>query len=102
MTNPRTRNRHLVNSLIEEAITSSQLEGAATTRRVAKEMLQTGRDPRTQDERMIWNNYQAMEFVGDHRDDEITPDLMRELHAVVTDGTLSDPAEAGRSRTGSG
>ena len=32
-----SRNRYLVSSLIEEAITSSQLEGASTTRRVAKE-----------------------------------------------------------------
>jgi len=28
---------------MEEAITSSQLEGAATTREVAKEMIRTGR-----------------------------------------------------------
>ena len=34
--NTDARNRYLVNSLIEEAITSSQLEGAATTRRVAR------------------------------------------------------------------
>ncbi|MFA0252804.1 Fic family protein, partial [Vibrio sp. 10N.261.45.A4] len=32
--------------IMEEAITSAQLEGAATTRPVAKEMLSTGREPR--------------------------------------------------------
>lgn len=46
ITNPQTRDRYLVNSLIEEAITSSQLEGAVTTREVAKEMIRTGRKPR--------------------------------------------------------
>lgn len=55
-----TRERYVINSLIEEAITSSQLEGAATTRKVAKEMLRTGRKPRTRDERMIVNNYMGM------------------------------------------
>ena len=32
--NPETRKRYLMRSLMEEAITSSQLEGAATTRRL--------------------------------------------------------------------
>ncbi len=41
--NPDTRDTYLINSLIEEAITSSQLEGAATTRKVAKEMLRQKR-----------------------------------------------------------
>ena len=49
--------RFLVNSLMEEAIRSSQLEGATTSRRVAKEMLRTGRQPRDRGERMIANNY---------------------------------------------
>jgi len=60
VTNPATRDRHVVNSLIEEAITSSQLEGAHTTRRVAKDMLRTGRAARSKDEQMIINNYRAM------------------------------------------
>ena len=51
--------RYVVSSL-EEAITSSLLEGAATTRRVAKELLRTGRAPRDSDERMVLNNFQAM------------------------------------------
>ncbi len=38
---------YLVQSLTEEAITSSQLEGASTTRKVAKEMLRTKRNPET-------------------------------------------------------
>lgn len=96
VTNAATRNRYLVNSLIEESITSSQLEGATTTARVAKEMLREGRRPRNRSELMIWNNYQAMEFVRGHRDDAITPELVCELHRLVTAGTLDDPDAAGR------
>ena len=43
ITNPDTRDQYYISSLIQEAITSSQLEGAATTRQIAKEMIKTGR-----------------------------------------------------------
>lgn len=96
VTNPVTRDRYLVNSLIEEAINSSQLEGAATTRRVAKEMIRTGRSPKDRDERMILNNYEAMRFIGEIRDERLTPELICEIHRIVTKGTLSNPDAAGR------
>ncbi|MFT3876542.1 MAG: Fic family protein [Propioniciclava sp.] len=96
VTNPATRETYVVRSLMEESITSSQLEGAATTRRVAKEMLRTGREPRDKSEQMIWNNYQAMQFVLSHQGEPITPGLVRELHSIVTFNTLDDPANAGR------
>lgn len=99
VTNPETRNQYLVRGLMEEAITSSQLEGATTTRRVAKEMLRSGRSPVTKDERMIWNNYAAMTYVQDHRHEAITPEGVMELHSLLVEGTLEDPADAGRLQT---
>ena len=62
---PRARDRYAVSSLIEEAITSSQLEGASTTRRVAREMLHSGRPPRDRGERMILNNFAVLEAAGE-------------------------------------
>ncbi|TQK44638.1 Fic family protein [Streptomyces sp. SLBN-118] len=94
--NPATRDRYLISSLIEEAINSSQLEGASTTRRVAKEMLRAGRRPRDRDELMIYNNYQAMRMIGELRDAPLTPELICEIHRVVTDGTLDNPGASGR------
>lgn len=99
VTNPATRTTYLVSSLIEEAITSSQLEGASTSRHVAKEMLRSGRTPRTKSEQMILNNYRAMNFVREHRDDELTADLVLSLHRIVTVDTLDDPGAAGRLQT---
>lgn len=96
VTNPSTRNRYLVSSLIEEAITSSQLEGANTSRRVAKQMLRTGRSPRTKSEQMILNNFRAMNYVRDHASDPLTPEFVLELHEIVTQDTLDDPTDAGR------
>lgn len=97
--NPQDRGRYLVNSLIEEAITSSQLEGASTTRSVAKDMIRTGRHPRDKSELMILNNWRAMNFLREHADKPLTPDLVLELHRVVAEGTLETPGAAGRLQT---
>jgi Fic family protein len=98
VTSSQTRDRYLVNSLIEESITSSQLEGAATTHKVAKEMLRRGRKPRNQGEQMIYNNYGAMQFIRSNKDLSLSPDLILQLQAIMTDLTLEDPSAAGRWR----
>jgi len=98
ITDPETKDRYYVGSLIEEAITSSQLEGATTTRRVAKDMLRSGRPPRDRSEQMILNNYRTMRKIGEVKDDPLTKDLVLELHKLVTEDTLDDPSAAGRLR----
>lgn len=92
------RARYVINSLIEEAITSSQMEGASTARKVAKDMLRTGRQPRTRDERMILNNYRAMQRVGEIRHELLTPALIFDIHRIITAGTLDDPSAEGRAQ----
>lgn len=88
--------RFLVNSLMEEAIRSSQLEGATTSRLVAKEMLRSGRKPKDRSERMIANNFRALEFVYEEMGPTLSVDSILELHRILTEGTLDDPAAAGR------
>lgn len=102
MTDPRlankeVRDRYIIHSLMEEAITSSQMEGASTTRRVAKDMLLQGRRPRTKDERMIFNNFQAMELLRRKAQEPLSAAFLLELHEVITEGTL-EPGEEGRLR----
>ena len=92
------RDRYLLHSLIEESITSSQLEGASTTRRVAEAMLREGRKPRDHGETMIFNNYHTMEQLRSLRDEPLTPDLILELHRMLTLDTLENPADAGHLR----
>lgn len=90
------RERYLVNSLMEEAIRSSQLEGATTSRRIAKELLRSGRQPKDRSERMILNNYRALRFMREEMSGPLTPESVLELHRIVTDETLDDPGAAGR------
>jgi Fic family protein len=95
-TDRQARSRYLVNSLMEEAIRSSQLEGATTSRRVAKELLRSGREPKDRSERMIFNNFRALQFMRDEMQGPLTPAAVLELHRIVTEGTLDDPQAAGR------
>jgi len=98
VTNAETKDQYYVSSLIEEAITSSQLEGAATTREVAKEMLRSARPPRDRDEQMILNNFLTMKQIGQWKDRPLTPALVLEIHRSVTQETLDDQSAAGRLR----
>lgn len=98
VTNPHTRDTYLVGSLIEEAINSSQLEGASTTRNVAKEMLRQGRKPKDHSEQMIFNNYQAMQFIREYKEEKLTPAMILQLHRILTEATLDDADKAGQYR----
>jgi Fic family protein len=98
VTTRSTRDRYLLSSLMEEAITSSQMEGAATTRDVAKAMIRSRRPPRDRSERMILNNFLTMQRIRELRNQPLTPQLVLDLHRLVTEGTLDDPADAGRLR----
>lgn len=90
------RRRYMVTSLMEEAITSSQLEGASTTRHEAKAMIRTGRRPRDRDEQMILNNYRAMTELGSLQKEPLSIEVVNRLHRILTEGTLDDPSAAGR------
>lgn len=98
ITNPQTRDRYLVSSLMEEAITSSQLEGALTTREVARDMIRSGRKPRDTSEQMIFNNFITMQRIRTLKGSPLTPDLVFQIHRWVTEKTLDDPTAAGRCR----
>jgi len=93
---------YVVSSAIEEAISSSILEGAATTRKVAKEMIRTGRKPRTTGERMALNNYQTLlkvkEYLHRNPDQELTMEILHELHRTIAAGTLEDERDLGSFR----
>ena len=93
-----TQELYLISSIMEEAIASSQMEGAATTREVAKEMLRKKINPRNKSQRMILNNYTTINFIREHAKDELTPELVFQVHAMMTEGALDVADAAGRLR----
>jgi len=91
--------RYLISTLMEEAIASSQIEGASTTRRVAKDMLRTGRRPKDRSERMILNNYRTITAVRNMVNEPITVELLIRLQGMLTEDALDDPKDVGRLRS---
>lgn len=91
--------RYILSSLLEESIASSQIEGASTTRRRAREMLLNAEKPRDHGERMILNNYLTMKRIRDLTAAPITPELLLDLQRSMTSGTLAHPEDVGVFRT---
>ena len=92
------KNEYLISSLMEEAISSSQMEGASTTRKVAKEMLRKKITPKDKSQQMIFNNYQTINFIVENKDRPLTKDMLLKIHMLMTDGTLENSEDAGRFR----
>ena len=93
------RHKFIARGIMEEAIASSQLEGANTTRKAAKQMLMEGRKPKTKDERMVLNSYQAMKLVEEElKDKKLSYDLLMQLHATITKKTLDNEKDEGKIR----
>ncbi len=99
--NEKLRERYIVNSLTDEAIMSSQIEGAVTTRRRAKQMIAMGRAPKTRDERMIVNNYNTMKFIRKNIEKDLSSGFILEIHRHIAMDTLNNPDAVGRFRTDS-
>jgi Fic family protein len=84
--------RYLTTSLI--------MEGAATTRPVAKELLSTGREPRNFSERMIINNYHLMKCAKASIHEPLTIELIQKFNMVATQDVSENNHIAGMIREG--
>jgi len=99
VTNQDTKDRYNITSLIEESLTSSQLEGAVVTRAEASEMIREKRKPTNEHEKMVLNNFRTMVQMENWHQQKLTPELILEIHRSITIGTLEDPAHVGSFRT---
>lgn len=92
------KTKFIISSIMEEAISSSQMEGANTTRKKAKEMIQRELKPKTKSEQMIMNNYVTMKHIIQHKNDDLTPDNLLEIHKLISYKTLENSKEEGSFR----
>jgi len=93
---PASRRRFLNDSLIEEAVESSILEGAVSTRREGRRLLREGRIPRGRSERMMVNYLGTMTMLREAAEEPLSGDLIRQIHRAVTRDTLDDARNEGR------
>lgn len=99
VTDATSRQRFISRGIMEEAIASSQLEGASTTRRVAKQMIVEKRKPRNKSEQMILNNYKAMILIEEQLQREpLSESKLLDLHTILTKDTIEEK-DLGRFRT---
>lgn len=101
LNDPDAKVEYRVRQMIEEVISSSEIEGARpTTRELARQMLREGRTPQSRDERMIMNNFRAMERLRQLHDRgaELALDHLLELHSILGDGALDVDGAAGKLR----
>ena len=87
-----------VSSIMEESIASSQLEGASTTTKLAKKFLRSNLQPKDGSQKMIINNYRAMQLIKDRLDEPLSIELIKEVHSAITEGLMEDPDTSGRFR----
>jgi Fic family protein len=93
------KNKYLVKSLMmEEAITSSQLEGASTTRKVAKKILENNLKPKNKSQQMIVNNFLLMKEVLAKKEDNLSLEMILELHQIATFKAIENQAIPGQLR----
>lgn len=92
------KTKFLISSIMEEAISSSQMEGANTTRKKAKEMIQQEKKPRSKSEQMIMNNFITMKHIVAYKNDEITPEKILHIHKLITNKTLEESQDEGKFR----
>lgn len=81
-----------------ESIASSQLEGAATTSRVALEMIKLGRHPRDDSEKMILGNYRMMQYVSARGDKPFEVKDILHLQSVAVSGIDDEKYSPGELR----
>lgn len=83
------KQKFIARGILEEAIASSQLEGANTTRKAARKMILENRAPRNTSEKMIINNYNTMKMLEeDYKNRELSRDLLFEIHGMITKETV--------------
>lgn len=99
--NIEDRQKFLSRGIIEEAIASSQLEGASTTRKYAKKMIAENKKPKNKSEWMIFNNYQTMMAIDeDYKERAMSLELLLEMHSQLTKNAMEpgDEREVGKLR----
>ena len=86
---------YLISSIMEEAIASSQMEGASTTRKIAKEMLRKQAKPINKSQQMIANNYSTIHYLADNKDEDFSLDALLNIHRLISNNTLERPSDEG-------
>lgn len=89
------KNYYLISSIMEEAIASSQMEGASTTRRIAKDMLRKQLKPTNKSQQMIVNNYETINKISKNKFMDFSKEVLLDIHHSIVNKTLDSTEDEG-------
>ncbi len=89
----------IAEALIDEAFNSSVIEGAFSTKRRTKEIIENQLQPSNKSEVMIVNNYQALLYIMDHIDEPLNEDAILSIYRILTKNTLDESDIVEKYRT---
>ena len=85
------KQKYLTRGIMEEAIASSQLEGADTSRKYAKRMIAENIKPRNSSDQMILNNFKTLSRIDEeYKDSNLSQELLLDMHTQLTKNTFED------------
>ena len=82
---------------IDEAVWSSVIEGAFTSKADAARIIRQDKTPSNKSEQMVKNNYQALLYVLDHLEDPITAQTLIDIARIVTHEASDETVEGFRT-----
>ena len=73
-------------AVIDEAVYSSLIEGAFTSRKEAARFIHARTEPENKAEQMVRNNYHALTYVLEHLTEPVTEEILINIAEIVTKG----------------
>jgi len=90
----------IFDTLLSEAFHSSSIEGAYSTKKRTQEIIKKQLTPQDKSEKMIFNNYKALEYIYDNKEKKLDDEFVLLLHKMISEDTLDEKEDEGVYRNG--
>ncbi len=88
----------ILDALIDEAFNSSVIEGAFSTKRRTKEMVEKKLKPSNKSEQMIINNFNALDFILLNLSSPLDEDMILSIYRILTKNAVDEGCEVEKYR----
>ena len=85
----------IFDTLLSEAFHSSSIEGAHSTKKRTEEIIKKQLTPEDKSERMIFNNYKALEYIFQDKEKKLDDKFVLSLHKMISEDTLDEKEDEG-------
>lgn len=85
----------IFDTLLSEAFHSSSIEGAHSTKKRTEEIIKKQLTPEDKSERMIINNYRALQYIFENREQKLDDEFVLSLHKMISEDTLDEKEDEG-------